>query len=67
MARTELLTPDRLRAELGRLETEHGMSSAEFFERYQAGTMGDSKAVMRWSWLCSIAARAGVLARPVRT
>ena len=61
MARTETLTPERLRAELVRLETEHGMSTAEFFERYQAGEMGDSKAVMRWAWLCSVAVRSGML------
>ena len=66
MARTEVLTPERLRAELARLEAQHGMSSAEFFERSQAGDMGDSKGVMRWAWLCAVAARSGVLAPSVR-
>ena len=66
MARTEILTPERLRAELARLEAGHGLSSAEFFERYQAGEMGDSKAIIRWAWLCSVAVRSGVLAPSVR-
>ena len=66
MARAESLTPERLRAELARLEAQHGMSSAEFFERYQAGTMGDSKAVVRWAWLCSVAVRTGALTHTVR-
>ena len=66
MARTETLTPERLRAELVRLEAKYGMTSAEFFERYQAGEMGDSKAVMRWAWLFAVAARSGVLSPSVR-
>lgn len=63
MARMESLTPERLREELAQLEFEHGMSSAEFVERYAAGEMGDSKAIMRWAWLCAVAARSGVFAR----
>lgn len=65
MARTEVLTPERLRAELARFEAEHRMSSAAFFERYQTGEMGDAKPIMRWAWLCAVAVRSGMLAPSV--
>ena len=67
MARRVELTPERLAEELSRLESEYGMPSDVFFERYQAGGMGDSKDVVRWAWLCSVAARKGVLAPTART
>ena len=31
------------------LEQKHGMSSAEFYERYQQGEMGDEMEFMRWA------------------
>jgi hypothetical protein len=31
------------------LEQKHGMSSAEFYERYQRGEMGDEMEFMRWA------------------
>lgn len=65
MTRTVKLTSETLSDELLKLEREYGMPSATFFERYQAGEMGDSKAMMRWAWLCSVAVRAGELTRPV--
>jgi hypothetical protein len=57
VANTVKLTPAQLAAELLKLEREHGMSSVVFFEKYQAGEMGDSKDVMRWAWLWSVALR----------
>ena len=57
MARSEKLTDERLAQELEQLEREYRMSSADFFERYQAGVMGDSKPILRWAWLYSVALR----------
>jgi hypothetical protein len=31
------------------LEQKHGLSSAEFYERYQRGEMGDEMEFMRWA------------------
>jgi hypothetical protein len=31
------------------LEQKHGLSSAEFYERYQRGEMGDEIEFMRWA------------------
>ena len=31
------------------LEQKHGLSSAEFYERYQRGEMGDEIELMRWA------------------
>ena len=67
MAKRVELTPEQLVEELSRLESEYGMPSDVFFERYQAGGMGDSKDVMRWAWLCSVTARNRVLAPTART
>ncbi|WP_374689349.1 hypothetical protein [Promineifilum sp.] len=39
----------RLERELAQLEAEHGMSSSEFFKRYQAGEMGDAVEVVTWA------------------
>jgi predicted NBD/HSP70 family sugar kinase len=54
------LTAERLADELARYEREHSLSSAEFFERYQAGDIDHSNAMTRWAWLCSVAVRSGV-------
>ena len=35
--------------ELAALEQKHGLSSAEFYERYQQGKMGDEAEIMRWA------------------
>jgi hypothetical protein len=58
------LTPERLAEELATLERAHSMSSAEFYDRYREGLMGDSEEVMYWAGLCSMAARVGVLTSP---
>lgn len=42
----ELLSMER---ELARLEQDHGMASAEFFERYQTGELGDEFAYVVWA------------------
>ncbi len=31
------------------LEQKHGLDSAEFYERYQRGEMGDDVEIMRWA------------------
>lgn len=61
MAKTIKLTPEKLAEELAMYEREHDLSSAEFFERYQAGEVDHSNAMMRWAWLCSVAVRSGAL------
>jgi len=40
-----------LAQELYELEQEFGMNSADFYERYQHGEMGDSQEVMHWAML----------------
>ena len=35
--------------ELTLLEQRHGLSSPEFYERYQRGEMGDEMEIMRWA------------------
>jgi hypothetical protein len=62
VAKVTRLTRKMLLDELARLEREHGMSSTDFFERYQQGRMGDSEEMMYWAGLCSMALRSG--ARP---
>jgi hypothetical protein len=42
----KLLTMDR---ELALFEQKHGMSSAEFFQRFAAGELGDAMDFMRWA------------------
>ena len=42
----ELLSMER---ELARLEQQHGMTSVEFFERYQSGELGDDFAYIVWA------------------
>jgi hypothetical protein len=61
MASTTRLTPESLKQELSTYEESYGISSADFIEKYQAGEMGDSRDVMRWAWLCSVALKLGVL------
>lgn len=39
----------RLERELALLEAEHGLGSSEFFDRYQAGEMGDDVATISWA------------------
>lgn len=40
---------DSLRSRLTELETEYGMSSADFLRRFQAGELGDSADMFEWS------------------
>lgn len=40
---------DSLRSRLVELETEYGMSSADFLRRFQAGELGDSADMFEWS------------------
>ena len=55
------LTPDILKEELARLESAYHMTSAEFYERFQAGTIPEGGDVVRWVWLCTVAMRQGTL------
>jgi len=45
------LTDDVVREELRALEAEHGMTTQEFYEKYNRGEMGDSEYAMRWASL----------------
>ncbi len=40
---------DSLHSRLAELETEYGMSSADFLRRFQAGELGDSADMFEWS------------------
>jgi hypothetical protein len=55
------LTTKRLEEELRRLEHAHGMSSAEFYRRFQAGEIPEGRAFSRWVWLCTLAIGRGLL------
>ena len=55
MAKIVHLTSERLNEELHRLEQAHGMSSATFFARFQAGTLDEHHDFQRWVWLACIA------------
>jgi hypothetical protein len=61
MAKIVRLTSELLRQELAKLEHDHGMTSVEFYEHYQAGDLKESEAFMRWAWLCAVALRRGML------
>ena len=61
MANITQLTPETIKEGLAALEAEYHVSPAEFFRRYQLGELGDSAAVMRGAWLCSMALQAGLL------
>jgi hypothetical protein len=61
MALTTRLTPESLKQHLPAFEESYGMTSAEFLGKYQAGKMGDSREMMRWAWLYSVAAKLGAL------
>ena len=63
MAKTTRLTPELLQDELARYEGRYKMPSLDFLDKYQSGQMGDSREVMRWAWLCSVALRLGMLTR----
>ena len=38
-----------LERDMAQFEQTHGLSSSEFFRRYQAGTMGDAIEYVRWA------------------
>jgi hypothetical protein len=40
---------DSLRSRLAELETEYGMSSADFLRRFEAGELGDAADKFEWS------------------
>jgi hypothetical protein len=61
MASTTRLTPETLKEQLSAYEDSYKMTSADFLAKYHAGKMGDSRDVMRWAWLCSVAVKLGVL------
>jgi len=63
MATVVRLTSRELTNEMEKLERQYRMSSLDFFEKYQAGEMGDEQALLRWAWLCSVALRRGQLSR----
>lgn len=58
-----VLTDERLRGELRRLESDQGMPALEFYDRYRAGERGDSLQVMHWAGICYMALRRGILSR----
>lgn len=62
MARTILLTDERLREELREFEREHGMTSAEFYEKFVAGLVEHDPDLMQWAWTYEVAVQAGALA-----
>ena len=62
MASTSRLTPESLKQQMSAFEERYGLTSVEFLAKYQSGTMGDSRDVMRWAWLCSVALKLGLLA-----
>lgn len=51
------LTDEERSRQLAVLENRHGMSSAAFLKRYNAGELGDDLALIRWSGLLRLAAR----------
>jgi hypothetical protein len=67
MARTILLTDDRLREDLERFEREHGMMSAEFYERFTAGLVEHDPDLMQLAWTYEVAVQLGVLATAARS
>ena len=68
MADRIVLTDERLRGELRRLESEQGMTALKFYDRYRAGERGDSPQVMHWAGICYMALRRDILSRqPVQS
>jgi len=61
MARTVHLTDEVLRDELRHFEEAHGMSSADFYEKFTSGMAGDSPDIVEWAWLYEVAVQAGAL------
>ena len=49
------LTTEMIHEELASFEQRHGMSSADFWERYCAGQMEESTEFFRWGALCYMA------------
>ena len=56
--RVKYLSPEDIKQELRQFEAKHRMSSADFYEKYNRGEMGDSAEVMRWSALYEMSAKA---------
>ncbi len=61
MAEKVVLTDERLRDELRRLEQERGMPASEFDHRYRAGELGDAPQIVHWAGICYMALRRGIL------
>lgn len=61
MADVVRLTSEQLAERLAALEREFGMPAQQFYERYQAGALGDAPRVMHWAGICYMAVRAGML------
>ena len=47
--RVRKMTDEFLAVQLQKYEKKYAMSSAEFFEKYQRGEMGDSEEVVAWA------------------
>ena len=62
----EWLTPERIRELLAEYETKRGISSAEFYERFNAGLEGDSADAMEWTWLYELSVKRSVKSSPGR-
>lgn len=43
------MTVEDIKRELAAYERRYGMPSAEFYDKYNAGDMGDSEDVMEWA------------------
>jgi hypothetical protein len=56
-----------LSEDLARFEQRYGMSSADFFARYQAGQMGDDADVFEWNALCKMHARLADAVKSLRS
>lgn len=61
------LTAEDIEAELRKFEERYGLSSAEFYDKYNRGEMGDSEDVIEWAGLYEWSLAATRRARRVRT
>jgi|tagenome__1003787_1003787.scaffolds.fasta_scaffold20737046_4 hypothetical protein len=55
------LAPLALAAKLREYEERHHLGSQEFYDRFRAGGLGDSREFIQWAGLCDMAIRHGLL------
>ncbi|MDO8615385.1 MAG: hypothetical protein Q7T33_06565 [Dehalococcoidia bacterium] len=53
-----VMTPAAIRSELAALEAKYGMTSDEFYPRFNRGELGDDREYLKWASLYDWAARA---------